>query len=219
MNQAEFKTTTKIFNFEKETHYAVWIFENGSVTKISNDQFKAAFKINNNSQVLGCQFTEISEKVGSVTYSTKKTEVKTAIYDLNDQSVRVLQFPSDSLGADINDKGQVAGVFYNQIEKTMQGFLGDPAVDLIVIEELNPKALNNNGQIIGTFLHGEKKGKPAFWDNGVLLDIADITDFVDDQGNTWESIDRIEEINDHGMIVGSGKYKGKVHGLLLKPLL
>ena len=97
-------------------------------------------------------------------------------------------------------------------------FFGDPASDLVILNKLHPTACNNNGQIVGKFLHARKKDKPALWNNGVLLDLANITDLTDDQGHTWESLDVLEDINDQGIIVGKGKYNGKVHGFLLMPL-
>ena len=198
MNQDGFKTTLGSSDLIKKPHeecgFIIWIYDNGSFIKINNDQFMVGLRINNNSQVLGCQYTETSNDVG--TKATRHT--KAAVYDLNSKTTYIFQFPSYSLGVDINDKGQVAGVFYNQVENALQGFLGDPASDLLVFEDFYPKALNNNGQITGTFMKGERKNKPALWDNGVLLHIADITDLVDDQGNTWDSIDALRGINDQG---------------------
>jgi hypothetical protein len=219
MNQCKFGIKNDGFAFDRETDYMVWVFDNGYFTRIDNDQFNAGFKINNNSQVIGCQFKNNKNRLN---LGTQKSDIKAAIYDLNDKSVHVLQFSSSSIGWDINDKGQIVGVFYDEIENATKGFLkgelDDPVADLIVIDNFYPSALNNNEQIIGRFLKGLNKNKPALWDKGILLDIADITDLVDDNGHIWESIDTLEDINDQGMIVGKGKYMGRVHGLLLIPL-
>ena len=220
MNQDKFEINNERFVFNRETDYKVWVFENDSPKRIDNDQFNAGFRINNHSQVIGCQFTNKNNPYELRTY---KSDIKAAIYDLNNDSVRVLQFPSLSIGWDINDKEQIAGIFYDEIEGKTKGFLkggdlDDPIADLIVIEDFSPFALNNNEQIVGRFLEGSHKDKPALWDKGVLLDLADITDLIDNHGQTWDSIDTLEDISDEGMIVGKGKYMGRVHGLLLIPL-
>jgi hypothetical protein len=219
MNQNKFEIKNDDLAFDRETDYKVWILDNNDATRIDNDQFKAGFKINNNSQVVGCQFTN---KANSLGFGTQKSDVKAAIYDFNDKSVRVLKFPSFSIGWDINDKGQIAGIFHDEIEDIIKGFLkgdlDDPIADLTVINNFSPSALNNNEQIVGRFLKGHNKDKPALWDKGLLHDFADITDLIDDNGQIWDSIDTLEDINDQGMIVGKGKYMGRVHGLLLIPV-
>lgn len=219
MNQPKFERKNDLFLFKSESDYKVWVFDNDQFKRIDSTQFNAGFKINNNSQIVGCQF---KNKDTPFRIETQKSDMKVAMYDLNDNSIHVWPFPSFSIGSDINDKGQITGVFYDEIEDKIKGFLkgdlDDPIADFTIIDDFFPTAVNNNAQIVGSFLNGSNKDKPAFWDNGVVLDIADITDLIDDHGQIWDSIDTLEGINDQGMIVGKGKYMSHVHGLLLIPM-
>ncbi len=196
-----------------ETSHKVWIYDQGVFKMIENPQFSAGLKINNQSQILGVFFD------GEITTRFKKRKkLAAAIYDLTENTARLLPFPSESFGTDINDQGQVTGIYFNTLKNDTQGFLFDPSADLVSIDNFVPKALNNHGQIVGKFLSGDKKDKPAIWDNGALLDLSTITNLVDDQGHTWESLDFLADINDLGAIIGRGKYQGANHGFLLLPL-
>lgn len=191
-----------------ETDHKIWVNDNGAYRKIEDPKFSAALKINNQGQILGCLFNgEVK-----VTYKTRN-KLAAALYDLNEKRATLLPFESESFGVDLNELGQVAGIFHNTIKNELQGFLYDPAAELIAIDNFSPKALNNNGQIIGKWL---KNDKPALWDNGTLIDLSNLSP-VDDQGHTWDSLDQLIAINDQGMIIGQGKYQGATHAFLLMP--
>jgi hypothetical protein len=191
--------------------YRVWIYHNGTYKQINHAQFHVGLSINNQSQVLGC-FCEDKDVIN------KNHRVMTSVYDIKDGTTRVLKFPGPSIGRDINDHGQVVGTFYNPLTNETQGFMGDPSSNLLVFDCFSPYALNNQNQAIGKFLAGEKKDKPAIWDNGQLFDLMEVVDLRDDQGHLWDSLNELIDINDENYIIGKGRYKGATHGFLLVPI-
>jgi len=54
--------------------------------------------------------------------------------------------------------------------------------------------------------------------NGELSCLEDLTNLTDDNGNTWDSIQNVVDINDAGLILGHGKINGKTYPVLLKPI-
>ena len=108
--------------------------------------------------------------------------------------------------------------YYDSAKSKIQGFLTDNAnSDILPIDNFCPIALNNNSVIVGRFQDGEKKNKPAIWDNGCLNDLMEVVDLVDDMGNIWESLDALIDLNDEGYIIGNGTIHGQPHGFLLVP--
>jgi hypothetical protein len=188
-------------------NYEIWLYDNHEFVRIDNPDFNAAIKINNQSQLL-CYFFD--GPFGSRT-------MKTAVHHLNDGTTHYLPF-AESKGYDLNDLGEVVGIFFTLDTHRIHGFFGNPSGEILKIDNFVPKALNNHRQIIGKYLDGEKKGKPAIWDDGVLRDLSDLTELVDDQGNQWHSLDILIDINDRGEIIGEGLYMGKTHAFLLIPL-
>ena len=189
----------------------IWVYDKGNYNKIQNKQLEAAFKINNHSQILGYFHTG-----SSLNHNLKE---HTTIYNLQDKTVRVLDIPSSSLGLDMNDNGQVVGICYQEQDKVWMGFLAEPTGEIIYINNFRPKAINNKGQVVGTYLYDEKKGQPTLWENGSFYDLKELTGMKDNQGNVWESFDYAVDINDEGWIIGNGTIKeGGKHGFLLKPV-
>lgn len=190
--------------------HEIWLYDNSKWIRVDNPQFHAALKINNQSQLLGYFFEEVK--------SPEKTKkIRTAVHDLRSGKTELLPFNETSIGFDINDAGQVVGLYYNS-ENKLVGYFGSPSAEIITIENLHPKAVNNHNQIVGRYLSGEKQGRPAIWDNGVLLDLAEVSTLVDDQGHQWQSLDVLIDINDRGEIIGEGLFEGKTHGFLLVPI-
>lgn len=178
--------------------------------KIEHPQFEAGFKLNNRGEILGCYHT------GSALNKNRQSHV--SVFNYPAQSVRTLEFPGNSVGLDINDQGQVVGNFYHPQERKIVGFLAAPTGEYTPLANFWPFRMNNMGQIVGSYLHGLKKDKPAIWDNGEIYDLADLVKLKDDIGNVWESLDLLTGINDRGEIIGNGTVDGKSHGFLLRPL-
>lgn len=197
-------------SLSEENEYKAWIYDQGCFFKIEEPSF-IALKINNSSEVLGIMFTAENGLFKSESF-------KTVIYETKTQTFHPLSI-RDCLGADINDKGQVVGVFYDPSNDSIRGFLKDPFNDITCLDNFIPKSINNQGQIIGKFMDGEWKNKPALWDNGSLCDLSDLVHLIDNEGHAWDSLDVLLDINDEGHIVGYGKYKGNKHGFLLVPVI
>lgn len=207
MNKSNFKEVSDELDFDN----AIWIYNQGDFHKIENKEFSAGFKINNSSQVLGYFVTGSS--------MNKNRIYHTSIYDFNNNTVTVLEFPASSVGHDLNDLGQVVGIFFNLQEQQIMGFLYEPSGEIIYLSNFKPKAINNKGQIIGAYIYDEKKDKPAILDeSGQLYPLDDLTSLVDDKGNTWDSLDSLTNINNEGLIIGNGTINGKMHSFLLKPI-
>lgn len=189
---------------------AMWIYDKKKFHKIDEGQITAGFKINNHSQILG-GFYE-----GSSLYKNRKSF--TSIYSYNDKTIQVLDLPGSSIGTDINDMGQVVGIFYNPDERMNMGFLYEASGEIIYLENFSPKAINNKNQIVGRFIYDKNAEEPAIFKDGILYDLMDLTSLVDDKGNVWESLDYLTDINDEGYIIGNGTIHGISHAFLLKPL-
>jgi probable HAF family extracellular repeat protein len=118
---------------------------------------------------------------------------------------------------DINDAGHVVGMSTNAADEN-RGYWYDgstmhqlPSCD----GEGNwpqPKAINNHDQITGNFF---RKGFEAFlYEKGrcrLLLNL------LDGSGAGWTSL-QADDINDHGVIVGSGLFNGKGHAFIATPV-
>jgi hypothetical protein len=190
--------------------YQVWIYVNGIYSKIEHPKLSIGYKLNNQSQVLGSFFERTADTC----------KVIPSIYDVMTKKVCVLDFPGNAYGMDINDKGQVVGIFKDSNKNVYQGFFRDySASDFITIENFHPIAVNNTGIIVGKYIDGGRKNRPAIWINGTLFDLYEVVSgLMDDKGHIWQSLDRLININDEGYIIGRGKYNGKKHGFLLVPI-
>ena len=90
---------------------------------------------------------------------------------------------------------------------------GDIALGIDATKGFIPRALNNNGAVVGkaTGLNG---GPVAFlWQRHRLVDLNNL--IASDTG--WTLTDA-KGINERGQIVGQGKYGGELHAFLLTPL-
>jgi len=189
----------------------IWVYDKKSFYKISHIKLDAAIKINNHSQILGIFYT--------ATDGSKIKLPNTSIYDFNNKTIQVLDLPGPSIGADINDHGQVVGVCYNIHQKKVMGFLTESSGNITFIDNFSPIAINNHEMVIGTYLEGAFKDRPALYIDGYVYSLTEVVDPTDDTGLTWDSLDAIVDINDKGWIIGNGVIDGKEHGFLLKPIL
>jgi len=190
--------------------YQIWLYVNGIFNKIEHPKLLVARKINNQAQILGAFFERTNDYY----------KIIPSIYDVATKKICTLDFPSLAYGIDINDKGQVVGIFKDPLKNCYYGFFRDYSnKEYITIENFQPIAVNNPGVIIGKFMEGSKKNKPAIWSRGALQDLNDlIPGLIDNKGHIWQSLDKLIDINDAGYIIGRGKYNGKRHGFLLSPM-
>lgn len=203
-------TPTKSLATDELSHNLVWLYDNGEYVKIQNPQFTAGFKVNNHSQILG------SYSTGSKLHKDRQRHL--SIYNFHDKTVRTFDFPGDALGADINDNGQIIGYFYDPTDDLYKGFLIEASGEMVELNNFSPIAINNKGVILGHYIYAEKKDQCAIWENGVFQDLNEIVTLVDDNNNSWDSIDDISDINDDGDLIGCGTINNKTRGLVLKKL-
>lgn len=189
---------------------ATWIYDKGSFVKVVDPHFQAGMRINNHSQILGSYFTGSS--------LSKDRQEHVSIYNYCDKTVRLLDFPSASFGSDLNDNGQVVGSFYDIQDQMWKGFLAETTGEILDMQNFYPELINNKGRVVGTYPYTENRWLIGLWENGILYDLMGLISLVDNEGNIWDSIVNITDINDEGYMIGHGKINGVTHGLLLKPL-
>lgn len=188
----------------------VWIYDNGSYIKLNNEQFHAGFNINNRSQVLGCYCT------GSTLTDDRKEHL--SIFDYNAKSVRLIDLPGEGIGHDLNDQEDVIGILYNPDFEFAVGFLATSEDEISMFPDFYPTRINNKGDIIGNFISDGYLTQTAIMLNGELFCLEDLSNLTDDNGNTWDSIQNVVDINDDGVILAHGKRNGKPYPILLKPI-
>ena len=132
---------------------------------------------------------------------------------------------------DINDNGIIVGSSHTSIlsiEFQDLGFIYDPslATPMIAIPEFSEDdefnqstayGINNNNQVVGTAQINNKfvSGMTAFlydYNTNVLVNLNDMVDC----SLNWE-IKIASDINDSGVITGTGIIEGKVHSFMLMP--
>ncbi len=191
--------------------YRMWIYQKGEYKLVTQLHSCIGISINNRSEVLGYYYKE-EDSVH------EEERVGTFVYNIADEAIRLLKFPVNGIGRAINDLGQVIGTFYDPLTHTTRGFLSDSFSECIMIDHFDPIKNNNQNLIVGKFLEGEKRGKPAIWEKGQLYDLLEVVDLTDHQGHVWDSLDELVDLNDSGHIIGQGKINGVSHGFLLRPL-
>ena len=177
----------------------IWLYDeslgynlqNHRFYKINHPQLTFVTTINNNSHVLGG-------------YYTSTNHIKPSIFDYVAKTLRSLDFPADAIGYDLNDQDEIVGVYFNPQTNSYEGFYLTLSGELISIPGFIPIAMNNNGQVIGKFMDGDKKDQPALWMEGKLFDLADVVNRVDNKRTSW-IIKTVVDINDKGDIIGNGR--------------
>ena len=191
--------------------YQVWLYQKRQYKLITHPQFSIGFSLNNQSKILGYYYGEKDS-------FRQDQKICTAIYNIKTKTVCPLEAPPNAIGKAINDLDQIIGIFHHPLTYAVQGFFSQPSGDFVVLENFSPFKANHKNLIVGKFLEGERKDKPAIWDNGRLYDLSELVDLIDDQENVWDSLDELVDLNDEGWIIGQGKFKGMSHGFLLRPI-
>lgn len=142
---------------------------------------------------------------------------------------------------DLNDTGKVLGRYSAGSRDHI--FVWSATTGLVNLTSsrslfLDPEALNNEGQVIGSAstiyfteqlenlgitwrwvlnlaqkFDSEEYNYPFLWDGGVLIDLNGTVPTE----SGWERIDEVTDINDHGWIVGNGVFDSSTRALLLVP--
>jgi hypothetical protein len=123
--------------------------------------------------------------------------------------------PSDFIPVAINDRGEIVGYATAQFTLRQHLWLPAPAygrpaglhdLGFVWYAGANLAAdINEHGQVIG--------GSRYVWQNGELIDVNTL--LPPDSG--WSQL-AVEAINDHGDIVGRGRFNGQQRGYLLSEL-
>jgi probable HAF family extracellular repeat protein len=154
--------------------------------------------INNNGQVVG-NYSYVWGANG-----------KSFVIDLNSNDISRVDLPNQNLSyswypvADaINDKGQIAGTFFEQ-GYVNRGFVKDSNGDVTVIDFPGAKwtndriaDINNNGQLVGNYLTSNGQSHGFLFSDGVFKNIEISLP-------NWNSGVYVTGINDSGQIVGYG---------------
>ena len=166
------------------------LWDNNNITQVNPNSIGDASSINNRGQIVG--------------YSYNPEGRKHAFLWQNGQLVFLEPFGGNYSGAyDINNREQVVGSFDAGYGNYNRMFLWENGVFEDFGEE-RPTAINDMGQIVGSF---------GLWHNGTKTALFDL---LEDNGN-WISL-RPEDINNNGQIVGSGYIDGVTHSFLMTPV-
>jgi len=140
---------------------------------------------------------------------------------INGQTEYLSPLPGESHGSarDNNDNGDIIGYSSSAPNGRSYATLwrdGQP-VDL---HPLNGRqsiadAINNQGQIVGTFVSSGGYGEAFIWEDGEFHALLDMVV----PGSGWTGLITAVDINDHGQIVGLGSApNGGYHAYLLTPV-
>jgi len=121
----------------------------------------------------------------------------------------------------LNDLGNVVGSSTLQGDEVLrQGFVWNRSEGIKSAVKIRsdlssyPIAINNQNDIVGYITHRTQRGETAFvHKDGVTYFLSLATA----EGSGWTSIERANDINDHGQIVGIGTFRGKKHAFLMTP--
>lgn len=199
-------------NSQGEEQYLGWLWKNGIKTSLnspSNPSFSPS-EINNLGQIVGTSFapsqTSIDNSQAVVLTSGQVIELP------------ALNGSTQSIGYDINNRGQVVGysdneaVLWSDGDALGLGILGSNDNTYSVAT-----GINDLGQVVGYSTIYEVSfptyGRHAFLWDGQLKDLNNLIPF--DSG--WELEDAMH-INNKGQIVGMGILNGQYHAYLLTPL-
>ncbi len=189
----------------QRTHGFVWTEDDGltDLNGAEDDATNYARKINGSGQIVG----DISTAEGTVAYRQEADGTRVLIGDLPGGAVY-------SLGADINNLGQIAGVG-STAGGAQHAFFWDETLGMIDLGDLSggldfsiANGLNDAGTVVGVGY--SDLGRRAFvWDS--VDGMQDLNDLID--GSLGWTLERAIGINNSGQIVGWGVILPMVKGL------
>lgn len=191
----------------KATQFAVW--QGGAFKDIDPNILKIAYRMNNQSMILGRQWVE-----------TQRGNIPVLVlYDLNQGTTLPIMRDTDLINREFNDQGQVIVTHVLKDKKIFKGLLWDALEqDVIELEDLIPIALNNRNQVVGYKTSQVQKENLVLllWDNGEVTNINKIIG-IGKEDCLWSEVTSVQGINDNGYIIGQGIFDGKKHAFVLIP--
>lgn len=175
-----------------------------------------AISINNSGQVTG--YSEVKSKPP---FSSERTEVHAFITEKDGAGMKDIGTlgGENSIGLDVNNKGQVAGASNVRGWLHMNAFVTDENGDMINLGTFGghdsiANSINDHGEVIGSSFTGNGSNEDIhsfLYSHGGITDLS-ILDVVLNAG--WTFLDAMD-INNHGQIVGQGTLNGITQGFLL----
>ncbi len=212
----------------------LWLLRNGSYEQIEHPQLNQAKKLNNRSEILGQSFQSQGQE----------TKVVTVVYNIESQSIRQLKFPYSTFATDINDRGDVIGVYEDETGKR-HSFLWDQDGTVIPLSGIQALSINNHQEILGfEEWKVEERSKSSWYYHDWSLGHFSLTvhpvrsEFYSASPShpwiLWKKGEflyveeptalskfsslSLSKVNDHGWIQGNGMIDESARGFLLKPL-
>ena len=186
--------------------YLVQGFQVRPLTKIEGIEFDTYstnffLRMNQNKQMAYSNTTEQGEvQVNSIVW----------------EDVSANSYQGHSINAyitDLNNVGTASGflVLLNKIK----GFLWKPGRDMKFIEDFAPEAINDHHHAVGSIIKAHEVICPAgLWKDGKTIDLNKKMHFNEDS-EECQGILALNDINNHGSIVGIGMRNGFPHAILL----
>lgn len=120
-----------------------------------------------------------------------------------------------SMATAVNDDGVVVGyssrgggleqaaIFHGPDDFTQLGTLG--------LDESWAEDVSNDGDIVGTAFSPDVRFRPFLYRDGEMVDLAGLLP----EGSGWDELVSAMAINDHGVVVGTGRYHGVLTAYML----
>ncbi len=173
---------------------------------ISSYNSSVAYSLNNDNIVVGtCSITDDygthsqafiwNETVGMIPLETPIGAINSYAYDINDVGQVVGYF--------VDSTGQHAYLWENNAVASLPSLDGPKII---------ARAINNNGQIVGSALNSQGDFHAVLWEDEEIYDLNDLLL----PGSEWELIEAYD-INDNGQIIGHGMIDDNVRAFLLNP--
>lgn len=129
--------------------------------------------------------------------------------------------PSGSTANAINDRGEVAGTWFDGKTGGTAFFRADgtlariPDMPGAEVSSQTPYGINNAGVVVGYLNRSDHSNDAFLWTeaDGTL----DLQDLLDGSGADWE-LEFALDVNETGQIIGRGIYDGRLQGFLLTPV-
>ena len=131
--------------------------------------------------------------------------------------IATLSDPANFLSVLLNNRGVVAGTYYDKNERVCGFHLHRSRVEkigsLLHSYQTDVRAINNLGQIIGSSDYHAGKSHAFLYSQGKMTDLNNRIH----AGSGWV-LESANGINDKGQIVGTGIHNGKTRAFMLTPL-
>ena len=131
--------------------------------------------------------------------------------------IATLSDPANFLSVLLNNRGVVAGTYYDKNERVCGFHLHRSRVEkigsLLHSYQTDVRAINNLGQIVGSSDYHAGNSHAFLYSRRMVTDLNNLIP----SGSGW-ILENANGINDKGQIVGTGKHHGKTRAFMLTPL-